>query len=185
MNLTDKLSELGVKVYSATVSEDYAVACLWDKLSENNEIMKLVTQSAYSLSGFLALLQAPSVTFYTQTETTLESLHWAEPVATSKNAVFFSSWWNADTRGTKHHAFVMSAIYELMCAMEKKTVMGVTKQRSLLDLHRKIGYRVLKPIPNLFDDKDAWIMYLTESLFKQGILYRVANHKKELMNAAA
>ena len=73
----------------------------------------------------------------------------------------------------------MTTVYKLLFAMGKKTILGITKQEDLLDLHRKLGYVIMGPVPNLFDDDEAWIMYLTQESFETSRVFAVANKLEE------
>lgn len=179
MSLIDNLNEHGVKFYAGTVDEDIAITHLWHDLQSTGEITKLVATNAYSLSGFFSLLKLPNVAFYTQRGQDIESLHWLEQVSTSADAIFFSSWWRPDGRGSKRHSIVSSLVYQLVFSLDRKLIIGITKQENLLPLHKKIGYHVHEPIPYLFNGQTGWIMHLTEHDFKNGQLYKAA---KEALN---
>lgn len=188
MTLKQRNEQLGINLYQATQPQDYMIAMWWDDITASGEIEKLVASNARTLSSFFRLFQPPNLMSYTEKDERIESAHWLEPVATSSSAVFLSSWWEPESRGTKRHAQVMSTVYETIFAMGKKTILGVTKQGELIGLHRSIGYDIMGPIPNLFDDEPAWIMSLTELKFKAGRLFRAANKSAQhigALNAAA
>lgn len=172
--LTEKIAELDLRMYQGTFDEDYLIAQWWDLLVSTGDIDVLVASSAHPLSGFLSLFKSPNVLAYTVRDNAIESAHWLEPVSTSQRAVFLSSWCNSKLRGTKRHATLMTTVYELIFAMQKKTIIGITKQQTLLDLHRKMGYVILDAVPDLFDSEQGWVMYLTEDSFKASRLYAAA-----------
>jgi hypothetical protein len=120
------------------------------------------------------MFKPPNMLAYTANDNSLESAHWAEPISTSPHAIFFSSWCAHSLRGTKEQAVLMTTIYELLFNLGKRVVVGVTKQEKLLDLHRKLGYVILDPVPYLFDEDSAWIMYLTKDAFETSRLYAAA-----------
>ena len=171
--LKERVEELEIRLYQGAVDEDILIAQWWYPLGD--ELPKLVSSSAYSLSGFYNLFKPPNMMSYTVKDKEMESVHWAEPVSTSPHAIFFSSWSSEELRGTKRHATLMTTIYEIIFNMGKKTILGITKQESLLDLHKKLGYVIMGPVPYLFDDDEAWIMYLTEPMFKDSRVFAVAN----------
>jgi len=173
--LTEKVQEIGLHLYQGTFDEDYLIAQWWDSLVESDDISLLVSSSAYSLSNFYGLFKSPNMLAYTVRDDQMESAHWAEPVSTSENAVFFSSWCLAAMRGKKQHAVVMTTVYELIFGTGKKVIIAITKQEQLLDLFRKMGYVILDPVPYLFDHDQAWVVYLTKENFERSRLYAVAN----------
>ena len=174
--LTQKVVELGIRLYRGAFDEDYLLAQWWDHLINSGDINRLLSVNAHNLSSFFQLFELPrNMLAYTVKDGAIESAHWVEPVGTSEVAVFFSSWCCEEMRGRKQHAILMTTIYEIIFAMGKKTIIGITKQESLLDLHAKMGYVILDPVPNLFDLDSAWIMYLTKDNFERSRLYAVAN----------
>jgi len=171
--LKDRAEELEICLYRGTVDEDILIAEWWDSLGD--ELPKLVTESAYSLSSFYSLFKSPNMMSYTVRDRKMESVHWAEPVSTSPHAIFFSSWSSKALRGTKRHAILMATIYEILFSMDQKTILGITKQQELLELHSKLGYEIMGPVPHLFDGDEAWVMYLTKESFEASRVYAVAN----------
>ena len=172
--LTERVEELGIRLYQGTPDEDVIIAQWWDSMFGTPEFSDLVASSAHSLSAFYTMFKPPNMMAYTVKDNAIESAHWAEPVSTSNKAIFFSSWCAESLRGTKQQAVLMTTIYELLFNMGKEVVLGITKQEKLLDLHRKLGYVILEPVPFLFDAEQAWIMYLTKEVFKTSRLYAVA-----------
>ncbi len=180
--LTERIKELGIHLYQATSDEDILIAEWWDRLvhdGQHGELVKLVASNAYSLSAFYGLFKPPNMLAYTVRDEQMESAHWVEPVSTSQHAVFFSSWSSKELRGTKKQATLMTTIYTMLFAMGKKTLLGITKQEDLLEVHKMMGYVILDPVPHLFDDDKAWIMYLTKTGFENSRLQATANKIKE------
>jgi hypothetical protein len=171
--LKERVEELGICLYRGGFDEDILVAQWWDSLAE--ERSNLVSSSAYNLSSFLNLFQPPNMMCYTVADDEMESVHWVEPVATSDYTVFFSSWSAKELRGTRRHLALMKTVYELVFNLGKKTILGITKQQKLLELHSKIGYVVFDPVPHLFDHDPAWIMYLTKESFETSRMCAVAD----------
>lgn len=188
MNLNDEIIRLGINLYQAKKEEDVAIAELFENIDLFQDLENLLAENARSLSGFFKLLSTPNTTFYTTEDAYIESIHWAQPVYTSNEAVFLSSWWLPSSRGTKRHALVMSTVYQILFSTGIQTILGVTKQEKLLKLHDKIGYVIHGPIPGLFDGQLGWLMALTELGFKYGKLYRLAERariERQKINAAA
>jgi hypothetical protein len=171
--IQNKLERLGIKLYKSTPYEDRLLAVWWDELYEQGSLHQILAANAQSLSGLYSVLKQPNMALYTRRAKEIESLHWVEPVSTSDNAVFFSSWCHPDLRGKKRQGEILHTIYSLLFAMGKKLIMGVTKQEKLLSLHEGMGYDILGPIPYLFDDSDAWIVYMTQPSFEVSRLSKV------------
>ena len=174
-DLEERIKELGIHLYHGTPDEDIIIAKWWDSMFGTPEFSDLVASTAHSLSAFYTMFRPPNMMAYTVRDAAIESAHWAEPVSTSDKAVFFSSWCAESLRGTKRQAVLMTTIYELLFNMDKSVILGITKQEKLLDLHRKLGYVILDPVPYLFDGDSAWIMYLTREGFETSRLYAAAN----------
>jgi len=185
--LTNRVAKLGIRLYQGTFDEDYVIARWWDKLTNSGEINRFAAQSAQPLSGFFSMFQAPNMLSYTLHDSgEIESAYWVRPVPTSPYAVFLSAWKDPSCRATKRHAQVGSTVHELLFTMGKLTIMGITKQVSLLKLLKDMGYDILGPIPNLCDQDKGWLCVLTEEKFKQGKLYltvqRTLSAKEQLHN---
>jgi len=180
--IKNKMQQAGISLYEATAWEDRMIAIWWDELCSSEEISQLLSASAHSLSGLYSVLGSPNITLYTIWHDNIESIHWIEPVNTSPNAVFFSSWCHPTLRGKKRQGEILHAIYSLLFAMGKKLILGVTKQEKLLSLHEGMGYDILGPIPFLFDDSHAWLVHMTEPTFKASRLSAVVNKLEERKN---
>jgi len=180
--IQEKLKQLGVELYKASSLEDRLIAVWWDSLCESNELQQLFASNAHSLSGLFSVLRQPNMALYTTWHENIESIHWAEPVNTSANAVFFSSWCHPTLRGKKRQGQILHSIYSLLFAMGKKLILGITKQEKLLSLHQGMGYDILGPIPHLFDDAHAWLVYMTKPTFLSSRLSAVVNKLEEREN---
>jgi hypothetical protein len=181
--LTQKIERLGLKLYQGTPDEDVIIAEWWDSLFGTEEFSNLVASGSWSLSNIYVMFKPPNMMAYTVADQQLESVHWAEPVSSSPHAIYFSSWCAGKIRGTKHQVVLMCAVYETLFSMGKSVIIGITKQEKLLDLHRKLGYVILDPVPYLFDSDPAWIMYLTRQNFERSRLYAAgAKILKEELN---
>ena len=174
--------DLGISLYGATTWEDRMIAVWWDELCDSGEISQLLSVNAHSLSGLFSVLRQPNMALYTIWHENIESIHWAEPVNTSPNAIFFSSWCHPSLRGKKRQGQILHSIYSLLFAMGKKLILGVTKQEQLLSLHQGMGYDILGPIPHLFDDSHAWLVHMTEQTFLSSRLSAVVTKLKEREN---
>jgi hypothetical protein len=174
----ERLEQLGVRLYMQTAEQDRHLAILWDKLSDTGELGLIAAKSAQSLSGFLGMFSPPCVLMYTMYDEQaqeIESINWARSMGLSDYAIYFSAWMHEEVRGTKRHAMLASSIYEVIFSMERKVIIGITKQVDLLPLHEKMGYTIVDQVPYLFDESPAWFMYLTDENFKKGKLYSTAN----------
>jgi len=180
--IQQKMQDLGISLYGATAQQDRMIAIWWDELCESEELSELLSINAHSLSGLFSVLRQPNMALYTTWHENIESSHWAEPVNTSANAVFFSSWCHPTLRGKKRQGQILHSIYSLLFAMGKKLILGITKQEKLLSLHQGMGYDILGPIPHLFDDAHAWLVYMTKPTFLSSRLSAVVNKLEEREN---
>ena len=173
MSLNDRIAELGIGLYQGTREEDYAVAELFENIDFFGEMEKLLAESARTLSEFFKLIGKPSTTFYTVEGGQIESIHWAQPVYTTNQAVFLSSWWLPGSRGTRRHIQVISVVYQMLFSAGIQLVLSITKQEKIAKQLEKAGSQIHGPIPGLFDDQLAWLTSLTEAGFKLGKLYEL------------
>lgn len=178
--MTEQLEDLGIKLYRGSEPEDRMVAVWWDSLCDTGELQQLVAENAYNLSAFFTLFKQPSAMIYTEKDGSIETAHWVEPVSTSNHAVFFSSWYTPELRGSKRQALLSHTIYSFIFSMGRKLIVGITKQPQLLKLHEKLGYVILGSMPNLFDGYEGWLMYLTpEGLASSRLAASVARIKEK------
>jgi len=174
-DMAARIKEVGLRLYQGTIPEDILIGAWWDRLLTSHELEKLVSSNAHAPSNFMHLFKTPNVMFYTvDKEDRMETVSWVEPVNTSPDACYFSSWNAPEIRGTRRQILIMDTIYLSLFAFGKKTIIGITKQPGLLKLHKKLGYVILEPIPNLFDHSPAWVMYLTQENYEKSRIHAAA-----------
>jgi len=169
----ERIKSLGIKLYQQRPEEDYAIAMWWDRVYQDGTISEFATEACKSLSVFMSMFKNPNLMLYTTHGGNIEMAGWCEPIATSQRAAFFSSWCDPDFRGSKRQAMVMSVIYETIFQF-KEVLIGITKHKDLLDLHRKMGYTVEMYVPYLFDDNNAYVAFMTKDAFYEGQLFKTA-----------
>lgn len=97
---------------------------------------------------------------------------WGEPVL--NGCVFLSMWVRKDMRHTKVAIKTAIKLYETIFGL-CPVVFGITKQKGLLKIHGRIGYKVVAEIPDLWKGpngpENGWLMVMTQETFKAGAFF--------------
>lgn len=177
MNETGKqMKELGVRLYTRQADQDILISRWWESLVESGEINLITTRNCRSLSGFFRMLGPPRMLFYAGEES-IDFAVWLEKAGNSDKGYFFSNWIAKPLRGTRRQLRLMHAIYEGTFEFADVLV-GMTKQKNLLDIHQKIGYVYGCVVPYFFDSDPAYIVYLTKSGYRSSKTYAIAQKEQ-------
>ncbi len=173
----ERAKELGIRTYSRQPDEDILISRWWESLVESGEINLITTRNCRSLSGFFGMLGPPRILLYTGEES-IDFAVWIEKAGTSDKGYFFSTWTVASLRGTRTQIQLLHVIYEGLFKFADVLV-GVTKQKELLDVHRKGGYVYSGAVPYFFDSDPAYMVYLTKPGYRSGKLYALAKKEED------
>ena len=177
MNDTLKQAEeLGIRLYKCQADQDILIARWWEHLVETGDINLVAARNARSLSGFFSMIGPPRVLFYTGEES-VDFAVWLERAGNADKGYYFSNWIAEHLRGTRRHLRLMHMSYESAFKFADVLV-GITKQKELLDIHRKIGYVYGCVIPYFFDSDPAYIVYLTKAGYRSSKTYAVAQKEQ-------
>lgn len=175
--IMEQAKELGIKTYERRSDQDILIARWWESLVESGEINLITTRGCRSLSGFFRMLGPPRILLYTEEES-IDLAVWFEKAGTSDKGYFFSTWTDKSIRGTRRQIRTLHTIYEGLFKFADVLV-GVTKQKELLDVHRKGGYVYSGAVPYFFDSDPAYMVYLTKPGYRSGKLYALAKKEED------
>jgi hypothetical protein len=172
--ILERAQSLGIRIYQDTIEEGYRVGDWWDHLIQSGDMDRLMPKAEHSLDRFLANFRPPTVLTYTLNWLgEFEIAAWVRAAPTSRKACYLSLWTRDGARVSKRSVRIISTIYEAAFTLFE-VICGLTKQSRLLALHRNMGYEVLGPIPMLWDEDSAYIVYLTKQRFFESRFFKVA-----------
>ncbi len=175
--IIERSEELGIHVYERRPDQDILISRWWESLVESGEIDLITAKSTRSLSGFFRMLGPPRILLYTGEEF-IDFAVWLEKAPTSTKGYFLSNWTAKSLRGTRRHLRLMHTVYEGAFKFADVLV-GMTKQKDLLDIHQKIGYVYGCAIPYFFDNDPAYIVYLTKPGYRSSKTYAMAQKEQD------
>jgi hypothetical protein len=170
----ERAEELGVQVYIPDIKTDILFARWWEYLHENNEYERLFTRRIQPLSQFMHTFQAPTLTVFAHDNEGIWMCAWFNPFSDTTSAVFMHFWGRREKRNTQEGIAVTNLVYDF-ATTAWPTVIGVTKHEDLLRIHRKVGYNIVGQIPQMLDNNDVWILYLTRENFEKGVLHKLGD----------
>jgi hypothetical protein len=148
--------------YEPTALNDSLMLMWWARLLADGDLEKVFQRDACKASTFFELLQAPrKVVFKTKTD---YGVWFAAAMSPAFDGVYFDMWVAKEFRAGK--GWLQAMEEALLYAFDRWPILiGVTSQENLLDGHRRLGYTVVGMIPKLWNEQDAWLMYITKESF--------------------
>lgn len=137
----------------------------WLKLKEDPiEFANLFSREFKFLTPFMFWCAHNATIVFDCDKDGLWACAWTVP---DMDGAFFGAWFRHDRRhGKETYKFIMEA-YRL--AFERyPTLVGITKQQRLRDLHLKLGYEFRGELPSWFDGDTAFMYVLTRESFYGG-----------------
>ena len=155
-------------VYRPNEGLDGLLLSAYQNIAQAGDLDRLLHKNAQSLTAFLSLLVAPTVTFLEASEELgVWFLAWA---VSSFDGAVLSQWVHPKMRCRK--AFVRASLrVRKMILTRVPTIVGLTKQPALVAEHERIGYTVAGTIPQFWDGEDVIVLVLTQERF-QPVLQR-------------
>ena len=147
-----------LNVYRGTAPEDVLIAGWWHRMDADGDLERIFPAGSRTMSELFRLVASPGKDLlYAFDAQGLWFAFWAERLL---SAACIGFWVRADHRKSKTSAwhFLMAADMLLRLA---PVIIGVTKQRDLVPIHRKFGYTVVGEIPDMYDGQAAIVMALT------------------------
>lgn len=144
-------------VYQPSVANDLLLARWWGELHSSGEIQRMLMRDAHTLSGFMRMLQSPTILVLDTDEQGIWFAMWFEPIM---SGAFVGVWIAERARHTKTAYDAVQRAHKT--ALQTTPILiAITKQEKLLDEFERFGYDRLCRIPRLFDGEDAWVLALT------------------------
>lgn len=125
--------------------------------TDPEEYDKLFADSTHTLTSLLHWATSTVMLAFEMDKDGVWAACWVEPCL---NAVWFGSWIRRDKRHTKSALKFINEAYARV--LDKfPTILGLTSQPKLADLHIKLGYKFGCRVPGMFNGKDALIFIMT------------------------
>ena len=170
-----KAKELGLVLYQPCHEYDTALLQWWVRLNETGDFDEVFAESQRPLSKFLKNFDPPCLLALAFENNKVWQAVWFTPFGDNASSAFVGYWCDKDKRGLRKQLVITKLLYT-MAFKFWKVLLGVTKHEHLLKIHRKLGYNIVGNIPSFMEDKDAWILYLTEENFKDSKMYQVGEN---------
>jgi len=166
--MEEKAKELGVVLYQPSFEMDNALFRWWHELNLTGDFELAFSRNEQPLSVFMDSFKPPTVLILALDPTArIWCAGWFRPFNTT---ALIGAWVREDQRSTPESKEIAHFCYQAGFKIWP-TLVSVTRFDYLLKLHRRWGFKVLGSVPNIADNDDAWILYLTEENYKQSDAY--------------
>ena len=145
-------------VYKPSPEHDMTLVRWWMDLTNSGEIEVVFSQSVVSFVDFLSLFLPPKTLVFEYDKLGIWLAAWFDPVM---SGAFMGFWIAKRKRRTRDAYRAAVKIYDLALA-EWPVLIGVTRQKELLDIHENMGYVSNGVIPHLWDGQEAYVLHLTK-----------------------
>lgn len=163
----EQFKTLNARIYTQAQTEDLLMLRWWMHVSETGDITKFMLPEAQRLPAFLNVFKPPTALVYSlSTANEIISAFWATPVdvASTHKAAYCGLWVHPGLRGKRYQYNFTHMAYTFAFEFYS-TLLGMTWQPDLLDIHKKLGYNVVGCIPHLYDQDFLYIVHLTREAF--------------------
>lgn len=157
-------------LYNGSAEHDLAVMHWWAVLNGTGEAEKTFMPNTYeSMSKFYKLFKLPSFLTFKFDEG-IWFASWYEPVMAGG---FLGIWAAKDKRQSR--AMLIAVEDAISFGLDRFPVLiGLTRQKDILDEHCCMGYRVLGNIPELWaGGKDCWVVSINREQFNARRIHSV------------
>lgn len=171
----EQFKEINAFIYTHNPNEEIFLLRWWMHLQETGDIKKLIKPSSHSVDSFFHLFSYPTTLIYSlDKDGEINNAAWVSPddEKAIKKTAYSGAWTREDTRGTKLQYKFIRTFYSLSFEFFD-SLLGITWQKELLDLHIKLGYTVVGCIPDYYDQPYCYIIRLTGGEFKNSRFYKV------------
>lgn len=152
-----------MQVYQQTAAEDLLLLGWWGELEKIGELEQTLGEGSRTLGRFYDLLKPPHVFLYEADDQGVWLAFLLSPVM---RGAALSLWVAPRKRRARLEALpALELAYETAFG-EVPVILGITRQERLLAAHLRWGYEVVGEVPALFDGQTAWVLYVTEPLYR-------------------
>jgi hypothetical protein len=165
-------------LYAPSYDTDTLLELWFHQLRVSGELEQLYLTDQRHLSFFLRSFQQPVQLVYQLDETPqIVVALWFDP---SPAIGAWCGLWVKDGHRTRR-ATLNFILDTYTAAFETWPILyGLTKQESLLEPHRRLGYTIGPEIPSAFDGHKGWLVTLTKLGFERSLLYeRHQRHRRQ------
>ena len=150
-----------VILYEPGKDADMALASWYITLQESGDLEKIFTEDM-SLGEFFAFMRDEiDLCFAMDAETGIHTAIWFKSFL---SGAFVGVWVRSDKRQSKEAFNTILQAFE-NAFMKVNVIFVVTKQKELVDEHRKFGYTLIGEVPELWNGETAWLSALTKENF--------------------
>lgn len=171
---------LNARIYSQALAEDLLLLHWWIHLNEIGDINRLILPETRRLPAFLNIFKPPTAMVYSLDPAgEIDNAFWATPVdgISKHRSAYCGVWCRSDTRGRRRQydftVFAYTFAFEFY-----DSLLGMTWQPDLLDIHQKLGYNIVGCIPHLYDEDFLYIVHLTRENFNASRFMQVGGRRK-------
>jgi len=151
----------GLLPYVSSRDTDLLLAHWWAKMERDGDLPDLFTKSGQSLSSLYRIVGPGKTLLYGVDIGGIWVAFWFEPMM---SGVFMGAWVAREHRRTRRALDAFLQAWEL-ALIHHTVVIGVTRQREIINEHERLGYTVLGCLPGIWDGEDAWAVMLTRPAF--------------------
>lgn len=178
----DQIEELNVKFYNKTFDEDLLLLNWWIYLNEIGDISKIFPDDSHRLGAFMEFFSTPTVLMYSlNPQNKIEFTFWLKDQSATNKTTFVGIWFSPEIRGTRHQLKLASLVYNLTFEFYE-SILGLTWQINLLQMHMKMGYKVVGNIPNFMGHEQTWLVRLTKGDFCKSQVTKIGQKIREKKN---
>lgn len=165
------LTRLDLHIYNSSYDEDLLLLRLWMELIETGDIEKLVIQHDRRLTIFLQIFQKPTIAIYgLDTFGRIDFIIWFRDP--SGQSIFCGLWANEKIRRSRRLFNIIRVVYPLAFEVYE-TIIGVTWQADILELHTKLGYSITGNLEKFMGQPTVWLVQLTKEAFYNSRLMQI------------
>lgn len=171
MNIQELLSlaeNETIKLYCGDSQDSMAILHWWMELVQSGELEKVIFPSCYDLAPFMNLFQSRScmLAYNTDDEGKIRLAMWGQQAG--PGICWISLWVRKGFRFTQSAVAITIKLYNI--AFDTFDIlMGITKQKGLLKIHKKAGYTVVGEFPHLWEGAPGYLVMLTAQDFYSAI----------------
>ena len=152
--------------YQPDTDHDLLVAHWWGHLRDSGDLAKLLAHDEQPFSRFMRDMRKPTELVFQLNPDNPTQIVRAAYFQPFTLGALVGLWLHESVRRTRDSlAFVEEVLTQGLRTWP--LLVNFTKQPSLLDVHRKLGYTISEEIPAAWDGQSAWIMTLTRRSFEE------------------
>ena len=157
--------ETTIKLYEGNHEDSILLFQWWMELVESGDMDLILFPATQPLGPFMSYFQTGKVrlVYSTDPSNRIQAAFWGEPIA--PGIIFLSVWGRKSLRFTKQGVQILLDVYKQVFSLFH-IIFGITKQERLLKVHKKLGYKIIGKLPQLWGGvEEGWLVMLTREDF--------------------